>query len=61
MVEMQKSKGAQAEKEKIYSRIGIFISSFKKKMNRSPLKTEIKDNLSDIDPNDIEMYYIDNV
>lgn len=61
MVEMQKTKGAEAEKDKIYGRIGNFINSFKKKMNRTPLKTEINDNLSDIDPDDIAMYFIDNV
>lgn len=61
MIELQKNKGVEELKEKVYSKISIFINSFKKKMNRIPLRNEIKDNLSDIDPNDIDMYFIDNV
>ena len=61
MFELQKSKGVEEVKEKVYGKIGSFISSFKKKINRMPLINEIKDNLSDIDPNDIDMYFIDNV
>jgi hypothetical protein len=61
MVELQKSKGAEQVKENVYGKIGSFIISFKKKINRMPLINEIKDNLSDIDPNDIDMYFIDNV
>ena len=61
MIELQKNKGVEELKERVYSKISIFISSFKKKMNRTPLRNEIKDNLSDIDPNDIDMYFIDNV
>ena len=61
MIELQYSQGVEVEKDKTYSKIGRFINSFKKKMNRTPLRNEIKDNLSDIDPNDIDMYFIDNV
>lgn len=57
VMEMQKIKDIEEEKDLTTNKISKFINSFKKKMNRSPLKNEIKDNLSDIDPNEIDNYF----
>jgi hypothetical protein len=58
VIEMQQKKNIEEEKDLINNQITTFITSFKKKMNRSPLRNEIKDNLSDIDPDEIDNYFV---
>lgn len=58
---LNKIKEDTIAKEKIHTRIKNFINTFRSKMNRYPVKQEIKDDLSDIDNNDIEDYFLSNV
>jgi hypothetical protein len=58
VIEMQQKKDIAEEQDLITFKITNFITSFKKKMNRTPLKNEIKDNLSDIDPDEIDNYFV---
>tara|TARA_A100001015_G_C15003494_1_gene719624 strand:- start:914 stop:1996 length:1083 start_codon:yes stop_codon:yes gene_type:complete len=44
-------------KNKVFSRINNFISEFQSKMKRDPMFEEIKDNLSDLDEEDIKDYH----
>lgn len=61
VIEMQQKKVIEEEKDLIINKITNFITSFKKKMNRTPLRNEIKENLSDIDPDEIDNYFMDKV
>jgi len=58
VIAMQQIKDIEEEKDLTHNTISNFINSFKKKMNRSPLRSEIKDNLSDIDPDEIDNYFV---
>lgn len=58
---LNKLKEDAIKKDQIHNRIKNFINTFRSKMNRYPVRQEIKDDLSDIDNNDIEEYFLTNV